>query len=71
MLFATADTNVCTVVFVEGADASVCKVNVLASITVIFTHFLLIGSVALGYGWLVALLSWAHVNVIAPSAILT
>ena len=42
-------------------------VNVLVSLAVISNHSPLASSVALGYAWLVALLSLAQVNVIDES----
>ena len=65
--FATPDTNVC-VELSDDVPTSTEKVFVVTAVTV--KIFALAGSVALGYGWLEALLSVAQVNVIPPSSIL-
>ena len=66
--FVVAETKVCADV---SEEIPTLTVNVLLSTTVISINLPLIGSVALGYGWFVALLSLAQVNVIEPSANLT
>ena len=54
----------------ESDEVPTSTVNV-SDVTAVMVKILpLAGSVALGYGWLDALLSVAHVNVIPPSFIL-
>ena len=71
MQLEVADTNVWTVVFVDGITSNTSTVNVFALTSLIITHLPLTGSVGLGYKCPVALSSLAHVNVRELSAILT
>ena len=71
MQLEVADTNVWTVVFVDGITSNTSTVNVFALTSLIIIHLPLTGSVDLGYKWLVESASLAHVNVRELSAILT
>jgi len=63
-----AETKLCADV---SEEIPTLTVNVLLSTFVNSINLPLIGSVERGYGWFVALLSLAQVNVIEPSANLT
>ena len=66
-----ADTNVWSVVLVEGTESKTWIANVLTVVLAIDTHLLKIGSVDLGYGCWVWLPSSSHVNIKEFSSILT
>ena len=69
----TENTVLVDIVFVEGIFPvpNTCTLNVLVETFDTVNHLALAQSVDLGYVWLVALLSSAHVNVIESSANLT